>query len=267
MTAVIFEEWIRWFDNQMTGRKVILLMDNFSAHEAAITNINSSTFPLQNTLVIWLPANSTSRFQPLDQGIIQAWKSHWKRQWARYLVHEFDEGCDPISTMNVLKAIRWGIQAWKIDLKTSSIENCFHKALNEKTLSSPSLGDSDVIAEISKDLMQLQISSRFHDLMDIEQFLNPAEEKVDDGDDINMLDQAILAQFGPDIEAESDEEIEVQPIITHVEALEALSKLRLYQEQQDIGNRELIQALDREERSIQSRKIYMQKQRDIRSYF
>jgi hypothetical protein len=111
MTATIMEEWLRLFDNQMACRKVVVLMDNFSAHEAAISTMNSSAFPLQNTLVIWLPPNSTSRFQPLDQGIIMAWKPHRKRQWARYLVHEFDEGRDPISMMNALKAIRWGIQA------------------------------------------------------------------------------------------------------------------------------------------------------------
>lgn len=32
MTAEIMVEWLRWFDNTMAGRKVILLMDNFSAH-------------------------------------------------------------------------------------------------------------------------------------------------------------------------------------------------------------------------------------------
>jgi hypothetical protein len=52
MTADIMEEWLRWFDSRMAGRKVVLHMDNFSAHEAATKSINSTTFPLQNTLVI-----------------------------------------------------------------------------------------------------------------------------------------------------------------------------------------------------------------------
>lgn len=44
----------------MTGRKVALLMDNFSAHQAAVADILASKTPLKNTLIIWLPTNSTS---------------------------------------------------------------------------------------------------------------------------------------------------------------------------------------------------------------
>jgi hypothetical protein len=51
MTGDIFKEWLIWFDQRMNGRKVVLLMDNFSAHEAAYAEINQQ---LQNTLIIWL---------------------------------------------------------------------------------------------------------------------------------------------------------------------------------------------------------------------
>jgi hypothetical protein len=52
--------------------------------------------------------------------------------------------------------------------------------------------------------------------------------------------------------------MEYQPITTHPEALEALSKLHLYEEKQESGSRELIQALNRQERSIYSQKICLQ---------
>ena len=60
MTTQIFIEFIRWFDLRMTGRKVALLMDNFSAHQVAVADILVSKTPLKNTLIIWLPINSTS---------------------------------------------------------------------------------------------------------------------------------------------------------------------------------------------------------------
>jgi hypothetical protein len=75
MTGVIFKEWLFWFDAKMQGRKVVLLMDNFSAHEAAVEEIDGQ---LQNTLIIWLPPCSTAQYQPLDQGIIHTWKAYWK---------------------------------------------------------------------------------------------------------------------------------------------------------------------------------------------
>ena len=77
MTSEIMRDWLRWFDERMSGWKVVLLMDNFSAHDVALRQINASDIHPQNTRVVYLPANSTSRSQPLDQGIINAWKLHY----------------------------------------------------------------------------------------------------------------------------------------------------------------------------------------------
>ena len=58
MTAVICLEFLQWFDQQMRGRKVLLLMDNFSGHELAI-QLAGGVDSLQNTKVVWLPKNTT----------------------------------------------------------------------------------------------------------------------------------------------------------------------------------------------------------------
>jgi hypothetical protein len=63
---------------------------------------NHSTFPLKITLIISIPPSSTSRLQPLDQGIIRTWKVCWKRQLVSFMVAEFDAGRDPVQSMNVL---------------------------------------------------------------------------------------------------------------------------------------------------------------------
>jgi hypothetical protein len=130
MTGAIFKEWLFWFDSKMKGRKVALLMDNFSAHEAAVEDIQ-----LQNTIIIWLPANSTSRYQPLDQGIICIWKAYWKRQWILYMMTQFDRGLDPVLTIIILQALRWVIPAWELDLKDTTIQHCFQKALHIEEIS------------------------------------------------------------------------------------------------------------------------------------
>ena len=89
MTADIFKEWLFWFDKKMhaNGRKVALLMDNFSAHESAFKELG---LQLQNTFILWLPPSSTARYQPLDQGIIYTWKAYWKKQWVLYMMAQFD---------------------------------------------------------------------------------------------------------------------------------------------------------------------------------
>lgn len=108
MTSAIFKEWLFWLDARMHNRKVALLMDNFSAHESTYKEIGHQ---LQNIFIIWLPPNSTTRYQPLDQGIIYTWKVYWKRQWIHYMMAQFDQGFDPLSTITILDAIRWGISA------------------------------------------------------------------------------------------------------------------------------------------------------------
>ncbi len=71
MTGISMEEFLRWFDQRMSGRRVQLLMDNFSAHHSAIDAINS-TGGLQNIVIHFLSENATSVHQPLDQGLIHS---------------------------------------------------------------------------------------------------------------------------------------------------------------------------------------------------
>ena len=63
MNTEVMSNWLRWFDSQMEGRKVVFLMDNFSAHISAVDELSP---PLRNIEVLWLPPNTTSRIQPLD---------------------------------------------------------------------------------------------------------------------------------------------------------------------------------------------------------
>jgi hypothetical protein len=65
MTTVIMLKWLTWFDKRIHGRKILLLIDGFSAHKAAVRILieNSS---LKNTRVEFLPPNCTLVYQPLN---------------------------------------------------------------------------------------------------------------------------------------------------------------------------------------------------------
>lgn len=173
MTADIMSEWLYWFDQRMNGRKVVLLMDNFSAHEAVVELIKNSHVLLQNTLIIWLPPNTTSKYQPLNQGIINTWKVYWRKEWVRYMLWEYEAGRDPLATVDILKALRWVTKAWEFDITASVITNCFPKGLYN---SSDQVDTNAVRQDISRDIQRLPIG----DVMDISQFLNPTDEEVAD---------------------------------------------------------------------------------------
>jgi hypothetical protein len=73
MTHHIIKEYLKWFDGQMQiqNKQALLLIDNFSAHELTVEQIEGMNPPLTNTKVKWLPLNAMSIHQPLDQGVIQ----------------------------------------------------------------------------------------------------------------------------------------------------------------------------------------------------
>ena len=107
-----------------SGRSILLMMDNAGCHpedlKAKFSNIN----------VCFLPANTTSKLQPLDLGIIQNFKVHYRSLFLRYVLAKIDE-CDSAreisNSINVLIAIRWVAMAWtKVGEET--IRKCFRKA-------------------------------------------------------------------------------------------------------------------------------------------
>lgn len=65
----------------MNGRSVLLLIDNFSTYIAAVSKLEAipQGMRLKNTEVVFLPPNTTSKLQPLDQGIIASFKARYRR--------------------------------------------------------------------------------------------------------------------------------------------------------------------------------------------
>jgi len=69
MLETIFREWLIWFDKRI-NRPVLLLLDNCPAH-----GVKSKLPTLQNTEIMFLPPNTTSKLQPMDAGIIRSFKA------------------------------------------------------------------------------------------------------------------------------------------------------------------------------------------------
>ena len=69
MDSILFEEWVREIDRCFTaeGKKIALVVDNYPAH-ASIDNLVSVN-------LIFLPPNTTSKLQPMDQGVIRSLKA------------------------------------------------------------------------------------------------------------------------------------------------------------------------------------------------
>jgi len=90
---------------QGEGRKVLLLMDNFSGHELAV-HLVGGLQGLSHVRIAWLPPNTTSVWQPMDQGIIASFKLQYRKLWIAFMLREYEASKNPQKTVNLLRAIQ-----------------------------------------------------------------------------------------------------------------------------------------------------------------
>lgn len=234
MTGWIFREYLQWFDDYIgqskPGKQVLLLIDRFSGHVAAVESLDLAQSSLKHIRVEWLPPNIASKHQPLDQGIIMAYKSQYKRRWLYYMLDEYGAGRNPLETMDILKAIRWSLTAWNM-VTPKTIADCWYRStliarpndLLQPPVPSQSTQTIECIAEVSALLTELQKRHRITKAMSMETFLNPVDELVFDRsvapedlvDDIasqlNPLDQQQDEDEGEE-SSESEESVSTQKV-------------------------------------------------------
>ena len=238
MNHHIMKEYLRWFDAQMRiqNKHALLLMDNFSAHELAVEQIEEMTTPLTNTKVIWLPPNATSIHQPLDQGIIQNWKSYVKKQFVIFMAQTFDQGKDLSKEMHVLRAIRWGITAWENDVTPATIQNCWARSqcINFGQFPQPPsdlwIESRELIDSIRQGLYRIHQNGQIMEVPNIHDYISPYSEQVIDDCPETLVDNIVAQYTQINTEDEDNEEVVIQEPVKHDEALDALHILRKYEE-------------------------------------
>ena len=102
--------------------------------------------------------------------------------------------------------------------------------------------------------------------MPTESFINPETEIIDDTEE-DIFEQIAQAHADGDCEPESGDEIPQLTPVSISEALEGLATLRLYEEQQENGSRDLVRTLNRLERELRGKRANQGTQRQIDSYF
>lgn len=258
MTTAIMEEWLKAFYQYIgSNRQVLLTMDNFSAHYSAIEICS----PPPNIRICWLPANSTSRFQPLDQGIIQNCKALYKRHWLKFILDKIDNNEDFIKTMSLHLAIRWMLRSWNNEVTNTTIYNCFRKST---LISIPiSLPTPIIPPDFESLYKQVSEAADIQDPMAISRFLNPEDEDYGEekeghtvGED--ELLQEVLNEYTELSEIQNDdpEEEELpqasEPVYTVSETKQALKVLIGFIEAQDTLSTKDLRLLERLESQIET---------------
>ena len=114
MTSEIFSDWLKL---QRQKRKIAMVIDNCPAHP--------QVRGLKCIELIFLPPNTTSKTQPMDQGVIQNFKTHYRKRVILRQMKAIDEKKE--FTISILDAMRLMQQAWEM-VQLRTIANCFRHA-------------------------------------------------------------------------------------------------------------------------------------------
>ena len=106
MTSELFNQWLTRWNRQLKirNRKVLLFIHNCAAHNliGEYSNIN----------IQFLPPNTTSILQPLDQGMIKSFKTHYRRHLVNKLSAAIDRNDNNLK-MSILEAINMLYTTWR----------------------------------------------------------------------------------------------------------------------------------------------------------
>ena len=120
MDCDLFEEWVREIDRKFLAekRKIALIVDNCHAHP--------KVEGLKAIDLIFLPPNTTSKTQPMDQGIIRSLKARYRTKVIRKYIAAVDAK-KPLPKLTVLEAMAMQVAAWD-GVSETTVVNCFQKA-------------------------------------------------------------------------------------------------------------------------------------------
>ena len=270
MLLTLFQEWLQEFDLQISrkhrGQRVLLLLDNCPSHKIR-------GLVLQNVDVHFLPPNTTSKIQPMDAGIIMAFKKNYHRHQIQWMLEQVEAGEFAQNLkMDILQGIRYSIQAWD-EVTAETIYNCWH---HTKIL--PVVENDKIVEDIEEtDLLLEELSDtlkvlNFSDGMQVEEFLTLSEENIvyEVPEEDHIITELVdIFKQRPDENLDGDErdddsiEIELVSISSASRSLENICTFLLQQE----GATEYLKSVNNLERFIREIKSSLMKQTTLEQFF
>ncbi|GFS95470.1 tigger transposable element-derived protein 6 [Trichonephila clavipes] len=120
ITTELFNEWLVSLNSDMKREKrhILLFFDNCTVHNNAP--------PLSKVKLQFSPSNSTSKLQPLDQGIINNFKTFYRCEVVKSILDNL-ENQQHITTISILTALIMIDKAWRA-VTPLTIHSCFKKS-------------------------------------------------------------------------------------------------------------------------------------------
>ena len=263
MTSQLMTQWLTTLDKKLKSEKrnILLFLDNAPSHPANVE--------LSNVKVQFLPPNTTSVIQPMDQGIIQAMKLKYRKRQLESILDKMNNSCKDSSQLlkdiTILEAIYWVAKSWQ-EVEASTITKCFYRCGFANSTDEVIETVEEVAPCVERVSQQL-----FHcDFMQLQDIDNELETCDTEDIDWNKYASDLLADFRSTEHEEEEEEEAVNENeetqkeceVSASEARAHVDKLKTYATQKGINemfdtivNLEELFIKDRLQSSNQQKKI------------
>ena len=270
MNSEIFEEWVRKLDRRFRAddRKIALIIDNCPAHPS-ISN-------LTNVQIVFLPPNTTSILQPMDQGVIRSLKAHYRGRVVRLLCRALEKK-EPCPKISILQSVKILADSWEVVTKETII-NCFRKAGITPAVQQAAIADlDDPFKDLQESLNDLRKadSSMVPDDVTVTSLVSLDDDVIAAAPEISEADikEELRDRQEQGEEKENDDEISIEEIFDPVvekpsrsameSALDDLKDAAVFSDE-DVQTKRLILSF---ERLYENERLKCLKQRDITDFF
>ena len=148
MDGKLFEEWLRDLDRKFAfeARNVAFVIGNCPAHPH-IDNLKAIK-------LFFLPPNTISKIQPMDQGVIRSLKAKYRKNVVRKIIQSVEKK-KTLSKISLLQGMQMPFSAWDA-LSTQMIVNYFLKSgISTESQETAIAEDDDPFRELQDDIDDL----------------------------------------------------------------------------------------------------------------
>ncbi|XP_050028484.2 tigger transposable element-derived protein 6-like [Dermacentor andersoni] len=257
MTQSISREWIYSEDARFSRdkRKVLFLVDNCPVH--------GNVAGLKSIQLEFLPANTTALLQPMDQGVIQALKSRFRKNLLRRMLLCMDKGND--YRVDVLRAIYPLDDGWR-QASATTIASCFRHARFASATEHCTQDELDVQDAAEEELLLVNCAAmgiQFDEYVQIDSDVATCPE--------NTVESIVADVCPPDESEDEDEEVEHEtadsdPVVTPAQAESAVQMLKSFFRREE-SSELFLSSLSSMSGAIQRKRLRELKQANIKSFF
>ena len=147
MSSFLFDEWVKELDRKFEkeNRKIVLIVDNCPAQPIVDG--------LKAIELVFLPPNTTSKTQPMDQGVIRSLKAKYRRKIIKRLIRAVDMK-KKLPQTSIFDALQLLQSAWS-EVSELTIKNCFRKSgISEKSAEQAINEEDHPFKDVTADLKE-----------------------------------------------------------------------------------------------------------------